>query len=246
MERNFALAKVDVDNIGKRSAMRIYCTSCTEHADFVQTGSQRKPPIAARQYFTRHGWIVGTRPRDDKCPKCVQREQAEARAASKPRLAIVPTPPKIDQDGIIHHDMELRDMQTGKLIEPEKPRAMTIDDRRIVYEAVSDHYVDPATGYEKGWSDKKIGEDLGVPWAWVKEVRTTLFGEKEGITEDVAELRTEMKELANELTKLGEKRAELTRKHDDICREQAQLQAEFSRLNGSIVRLGQRIANLEC
>jgi hypothetical protein len=255
MERKFALAHVPREGSpGTRTANRIYCSGCTNQD--VTGGAVLMNPTAARRCFERLGWEVGKRAKDDLCPQCVARRRAEQ--IDRPKLTLVPVQhtdrPKLtlvpvqhtDAEGVIHHDMELKDMSTTKAAAAPLPtRTMTIDDRRIVYEAVSDHYVDPKTGYEKGWTDKRIGEDLGVPWAWVKEVRCTLFGEKEGITEDVAELRKELAGTHEKLDALHTKLQETQKALNELTNEQMTLGGEFSKLRGSAVLLGQRIARLE-
>ena len=56
----------------------------------------------------------------------------------------------------------------------EPPPQMKPEDRRIVAEKIGDVYVD--TGYIAPWTDDLVARDLGVPRAWVAEVRDFMFG----------------------------------------------------------------------
>ncbi|WP_132314109.1 hypothetical protein [Martelella mediterranea] len=56
----------------------------------------------------------------------------------------------------------------------ESPREMQREDRRIVAEKIADVYDDHA--YIAPWTDDLVARDLGVPCAWVAEVRDFMFG----------------------------------------------------------------------
>jgi hypothetical protein len=146
--RNFPFETIQAD--GRTvTAMRIECADCEAKAYFAQTGHGRKPPIAAEQYFRRHGWHVGNGPRADKCASC-QEER-------KPQLKVVKMDPKAEPKA-------------------EKPREMSREDRRIVFAKVDELYLDDKTGYQPPWTDAAVARDLGVPRSWVSAVRDELFG----------------------------------------------------------------------
>lgn len=56
------------------------------------------------------------------------------------------------------------------------PSEMTREQRRAIFREIDEAYVDEKTGYALDVTDKTIGEKLGVPWAWVKQVREEHFG----------------------------------------------------------------------
>lgn len=56
---------------------------------------------------------------------------------------------------------------------PEKPREMTRDERLIIMDKIRD--VHDGDRYGSGWSDKKVAEDLGVPTAWVSDIRENVL-----------------------------------------------------------------------
>ncbi|WP_180901739.1 hypothetical protein [Martelella soudanensis] len=56
----------------------------------------------------------------------------------------------------------------------EPPPQMQREDRRIVADKIADVYDD--SGYIAPWTDDLVARDLGVPCAWVAEVRDFMFG----------------------------------------------------------------------
>ena len=56
----------------------------------------------------------------------------------------------------------------------EPPPQMQREDRRIVADKIADVYEDE--GYIAPWTDELVAQDLGVPRAWVAEVRDFMFG----------------------------------------------------------------------
>lgn len=233
--RNFECVHVPLEGRpGTRMANRITC-GCGATA--ISGGSKLIPPEGAIRYFRNHGWTVGNKPKHDMCPSCSSKKPER----KPPTLALVPTEPVIDAEGIIHHDMELIDMQKvhtmgqGKTVatlaeaRALPPKAMGIDDRRIVYEAIGDHYVDPKTGYEKGWDDRRISDHLGVPRAWVTEVREALFGPEQNA--ELVAIIADQSKLREELTVLD--------------REIQRLQGEKSAFEGRLANLQARISRFE-
>lgn len=61
-------------------------------------------------------------------------------------------------------------------IKAEAPKQMGRDERRLIFEKLNEVYVDERTGYSAKWSDETVAKDMGVPRAWVSEVRDQNFG----------------------------------------------------------------------
>ena len=59
---------------------------------------------------------------------------------------------------------------------PPGVRQMQRDDRRIIFEKLNEVYLDEKQGYASPWTDDKVSKDLGVPRAWVSNVREEMFG----------------------------------------------------------------------
>lgn len=84
----------------------------------------------------------------------------------------------------------------------EPPRQMNKEDRRLIWGKIEEVYLDNA--YSSGWNDKKVAEDLGVPLAWVKNIRDENFG-PEGLDDDALAIL----EQAKKLVKLAQNEASL-------------------------------------
>lgn len=58
--------------------------------------------------------------------------------------------------------------------EAEQPRLASMDERRIINQKLQDVYGERA--YTAGWSDERVAKDLGVPRAWVAQIRELAYG----------------------------------------------------------------------
>jgi len=95
-------------------------------------------------------------------------------------------------------------LKVVKAEEPTKLREMTRDERLIIMDKIRD--VHDGDRYGSGWSDKKVAEDLGVPWAWVADIRENVLmfqGAHDEIfdafTEMAAPVIADMKNMANSI-----------------------------------------------
>jgi hypothetical protein len=125
-------------------------------------------------YFKRKGWTVGNGPAADVCGVCAGRK-------SKPDLKVVPVVA-----------MEVKD----------KPREITRDERLIIMDKIRD--VHDGDRYGAGWSDKKLADDLGVPRAWVEDIRENVLmfagghnAEYEAFMAEMAPIVADAKSLIN-------------------------------------------------
>lgn len=108
--------------------------------------------------FQQRGWEVGRREVDDRCPNCVE----EAKKRSERKVIQMPQP-------------ELK---------PEPPRQMTREDKRLIIAKLDEVYDGEDRGYGSGWTDERVAKDMGIPRAWVSEIRVDLFGDLE-MNEDI-------------------------------------------------------------
>lgn len=125
-------------------------------------------------YFKRKGWTVGNGPAADVCGVCAGRKP-------KPDLKVVPMEAVAVKD---------------------KPREMTRDERLIIMDKIRD--VHDGDRYGAGWSDKKVSDDLGVPRAWVEDMRANVLqfagghdAEYEAFMADIAPITADAKNLVN-------------------------------------------------
>lgn len=169
-DRKFLIASV-YHGEQRRSAYRIECSQCGAHDDFVHTSARRPPDKAAEQAFRKRGWLIGRRAQHDLCPACIK---ATAKTLNEP--------PK----------------EEIKAMKADPPPEMTREDKRVINLKLHEVYEGETTGYAKGWSDRKVAEELGVPRAWVAQVRDELFGPA-GEPEEIAKLATEHASLVKRL-----------------------------------------------
>lgn len=141
-------------------------------------------------YFRNKGWQVGQSPSGDLCPTCVE---AAAQAKRKVvKMADHPKGPKI-----VHE-------------EAAAERVMSKEEGRILIFTIADHWDDQRKRYQQGWSDVRIGNESGVPAAWVTTIRERDFGGTgidpgfEIFLEDMVAIKAEMSSLGGLLTQATE------------------------------------------
>lgn len=158
-------------------------------------------------YFAKKGWSVGRGPAADTCPECQKR---------KPEMKVV----KMEQP------------QAPKV---EPPREMGREDRRIITDKLDEVYDDKAGSYKAPWTDAAVGRDLGVPRAWVSEVREQFFGPEGGnpefdaFIEQAAPIIAEMKNMANSLRVQSERFKELEPRISELERMGRRIERELGR-----------------
>lgn len=136
----------------------VKCRECgVEDVIGIKAAAALMPPVAIAKKFNQRGWDIGSNEHWDTCPKCIAKKKQE-----KPALKIVAKTEHTEQ--------------VDTMIKAEPPRTMGREDRRIVFEKLNGVYLDEKRGYDTGWSDHRVAVDLGVPRAWVEQVREEMFG----------------------------------------------------------------------
>lgn len=167
---------------GRRAkALQITCAECGAVAYFAhQTGKSRKPPVAAQQSFQNKGWVVGSGPRKDFCPEHAQPSARKGNTDMKNPQSAVEAAPRA-----------------------EAPRTSTVEDRRLINMKLAEVYADG--GYVTPWTDQRVADDLGVPRAWVTEIREGFYG-PEGSNPLFDKYLAESADIALHLAQLAEER----------------------------------------
>ncbi len=83
-------------------------------------------------------------------------------------------------------------------------RVPTMREMRDIMAALDSHFDDKAGTYEKGWTDRRIAEELNLPMAMVTGIRREAFGELKATT-DIEALRAEARDLLERLVALDAK-----------------------------------------
>ncbi|WP_429929937.1 hypothetical protein [Agrobacterium vitis] len=134
---------------GKRTAkaMRIACGCCDVVSYFPHhTGIIVKPSLAAIQHFQTKGWVVGSSPKEDFCPKHANPSKRKGATIMAENTAPV----------------------------ADKPRDMSREDRAIIFDKLNEVYGKDA--YKAPLTDSMVAKDLGVPRDWVSVTRDAMFG----------------------------------------------------------------------
>lgn len=110
----------------------------------------------AAKKFEAVGWKIGRSPNQNRCPDCfkaIKISSLQKKASNMTNVTRIKDEPQ-----------------------PTEPRAMSRDERRIIFEKVNEVYVSDKVGYSENWSDEKVASDLGVARAWVSALREEYFG----------------------------------------------------------------------
>jgi len=166
-------------------AIEVVCGKCGSNGHHPRGSSKTLVgPQEERQRFVRmferDGWLMGLRPQDDRCPRCV----AAAKAEKREKLTVISKePPRM-------------------ITEP--PRPMSPEDGRVIYAKLEELYSTDGTGFRPGWTDQKVATDLGVPRAWVESTRKQFFG-PEGGNPEISSALAEAKQMLTEARALTAK-----------------------------------------
>jgi hypothetical protein len=180
---------VQVEYGGKRvRGLKATCGKCSAviktHVNSMSNGGGHSADRLDEQFCTRrfvaHGWFIGTTPGKHRCPVCVKTNNSAKPFAKLEKLKEqIAMPPPAEA--------------------AEAPREMSRDDRRLIFAKLNEVYADPKTGYSAHWTDKLVATDLGVPRAWITEIREDMFGPEGGnlqITNAMADARRLLAEVA--------------------------------------------------
>lgn len=162
----------------------------------VMHGSERDQSVAEQKFavnkLEREGWLIGKKDRNHRCPGCYSAIKVAQPRKNEENIVSLPVKPSA-----------------------EVPREMSREERRIIFEKLNEVYVDEKTGYGPGWTDAKAATDLGVPRAWVKQVRDEMFG-PEGANEEIRATVAEAQALLDQIKTLAEPLRPLLSKADTL------------------------------
>jgi hypothetical protein len=182
LARNFT-ERTEKHGTNWRIVATVKCRLCSaEDVMGIRGPHTLLPSVAIAKKFAQRGWDIGQNEHWDTCPACLKKQE-------KPKLKIVPkTEEKI-----------------ADMLKPEPPRTMGREDRRIIFDKLNGVYLDERRGYDTGWSDHKVSTDLGVPRAWVEQVREEMFGPVNSNPDIEAFVKAvrELQEIKDQLAKMA-------------------------------------------
>jgi len=193
---------------GRRRIHRIIC-SCCGFADDVSANTigGARATEDLMNVWRRRGWEVGRAPSSDKCPVCITGERRRLTPANTPYATVEKAPMTVDKG--------TSENVVAMPVAAAPPRVMGREDRRLVFARLHEVYLDERRGYENGWTDARVAEDLGVPRAWVTEVRDENFGPIRD-NEEVRAATAQMDAIAAEALALLERSRRLLDGADEL------------------------------
>lgn len=200
-DRHFPTRPASVAGRGY-AALYITCgeDGCSVTADFINTGRSKSNPDYAIKDWRRQGWYIGSNDHRDRCP--VHNKKAPGRREQPEESAVQKVVP-------INHSSVEKSFQgqltQAAIIAAKEVREPDREDKRIIFDKLTDVYVDVLTGYRDDWTDDKVAADLNCPRAWVEAIRDEFFGPAIGAhhTNDLEDryrqLEAELKEIVTKI-----------------------------------------------
>lgn len=149
---------------GKRIGCHtIKCSSCTQEKKLIDRGNVQMPFDQISKKFIKAGWLVGKNERRDMCPSCIESKTAASRVKHyKPKENVVnfPTPAPTEIPMTVTM--------------PDRP--MNREEKRLINMKLHEVYIGEKYGYYPPHTDQSVAKDMGVPVAWVRDIREELFG----------------------------------------------------------------------
>ena len=171
------------------------------------------PPEFLMKQFTNKGWAVGKRPGDDNCPACIARRAEDRRR----QLHVVEKEPEVEKP---------------KVIAADPPREMTREDRRIIISKLDEVYVSESVGYDRGWTDQRVANDLGIPKAWVAKLREENFGP--ATNEDIEEFLKEARTVSDAARDMNIKMAEMGKTLNDLMQRASLVEKKANEIEKAV------------
>lgn len=170
----------------QRSGYKITCCRCGKEDEIVASGHTGSlPQSVINKKFQQKGWKTGRKPIGPCC--------------SVQRPARFPTPQ--NSEDVMKKTIDADPVQPLAI---EAPRQMTPADKRKVFRAIDDQWDEKHGRYIGAASDQHVASTLGVPRAWVVEVREENFGKTQR-NEDLDKALGELKNVKGEITRALDK-----------------------------------------
>lgn len=208
--------------IGFRRVHRIKCSECPVFQDIsANTNNGSRAHDDLLKIWDRGGWHVGRQASQDLCSAC----QTKHRLARKQ-----PAQPK-ETAPMNASPTSIADIARRVASATTEPREMSFEDRRIILSKLQETYVDEKVGYGPGWTDQRIGQDLGIPWAWVSALREANFGpvrDNEEIRQFVEEGRAALADYDAAISTLNDLISKAVAKRPELAEKRAEFAHRFA------------------
>lgn len=231
-EREFVRTTIKEDGKPPLPAFKLTCAKCGA-TDTLLLGSKSNgyPTPLVQQKMRHRGWEIGSRASADLCPDCVAKKHKKHNKTETTQESNVVT-----------------------FIKVEQPQEMTREDRRLIFAKIDEVYLDENTGYSEGWTDNRVANDLGVPLAWVKNIRSENFGEEQSnaamakqldevkaVLAQAKKLHLDSKDGMRDMSVQIEKASTILKQMNESM---AKMQKEINAMNHEIARQESKISDV--
>lgn len=245
----------------------LVCGKCGTEEEMVQPNGRFAKPEAVIRHFNARGWSVGGRIKADRCPHCAGRlkqkdddvtkhvvpkrpfvsEPSEAARVTRAEIIALSEGPAVTRSSAtetvlpgyvqkIHEAAKLMTEKSPALV-ADIPATPTPSDRRIIFAKLEEVYLDEVKGYSANWTDDRVSKDLGVPRAWVAEVREINFGPLRD--------NEQMRELLQKIDAMSKETASVIKACDESKRALDIAQASFIANHQWLIDVRERMRALE-
>lgn len=205
-----------------RHIIRCSEPGCTNEHEIIDRNARQLPFNEVEKRFTRDKWFVGRNDKHDVCPECIKKRQDERRSR---RIHSKPAEP-VSNIVPIQQVIQETPMTTTM---PDRP--INREDKRLINIKLHEVYMGEKDGYYAPHTDHSVAKDLGVPVAWVRDLREEMFGPAhsnsdiddqlakiEAIKADAAKLADDANAMLNEIRAIVVKLPPLSQRMNDIQR----------------------------
>ncbi|QRM55130.1 hypothetical protein [Sinorhizobium sp. BG8] len=231
-ERTFPQARIP---FGETVALayQITCSDCEAVAYFpLKRGGVPRPPASVIAHFHAAGWSVGSSSRKDACPECLRKSRAAKPSVKGPEMSLTSKPADASPTATVK--------PTAVSAKAAPPPEMGRTERRIINDKLDEVYGEGR--YKTPWTDALVAKDLGVPRAWVAEVRDSFFGPEGSnpLYDEFLRAATEFKARHDAFIEQEKRHCEevnrLRKLRDDLAGQASEIQRVAKRIEREIAR----------
>jgi len=207
-ERQFVRSIIKEPGNPPAAAYKFTCSKCGKEESLPLGSKSGGIPLAlVKQRMLHKGWEIGNRASSDICPQCLSSHNKKSKEPKK-------------ENNVVN------------FIKAEEPPTMTREDRRLIFAKIDEVYLDENTGYSNDWTDQRVADDLGVPVAWVRNIRAENFGEERSNSAVLKQLE-EAKEVLSQAKKLHDQaKADIVK----MSTHAQSIMAEFNKVQSQLTR----------
>lgn len=233
MARDFPVTTEAAEG-GSRQVVIVSCGTCDVRAVLSAhwQGPDRTDQIS--RHLRKRGWLMGKRPTGDRCPDCARLHRRYVRndpecgvrfssqdAFNRAIEQAIDRGDETDPAGVANDSRIIMDMKSKSRTKTmdvsadpapaaDPPAAPDRESRRLIHAEIDVVWLDDRKGYAGGATDRSIAEKLGVPVAWVAEVREFAFGPCM-INEDLEAFRAELASATEQMAAVQAEQEALSR-----------------------------------